>query len=988
MRVLPLLVGFAVDLAGTVLTLLALALLHIASAEGSPTALERSFASPAWLGANVLVGLAFTILGGAVAAALARGAELRHALVLGAITTAIGALAVVGALWTAQELPATWALLVSLALTVPASCLGGQLVAAHRQRTMPPLDGQPLGRCPFCHEDVRRGDAEVVCDRCLARHHDDCWSESARCAACQNLTALTHPRASATRSPGTMGVAAALGAVALAAGAWALHPLLRGSSLSATTPMAPTAGASVVAVETAPPALQVTLEAAPASDVAATWPALEGPPDADYREAPAEGSPFGGPEPAPDWREVMRLDGVEQTLQAPVWCGDARRIALAPAEQSSVLLCTGARPDVVRIEVGDRVRCLALSGNRLLVTTERTPGIAVIDVDRAALLPARIAIPVAGASLAVASDEPRRVYAAGAERPEPGQVNAAGQLFLVDAGRLAVVASVALPGRSGDGQHVVSTDGLGRWAYEFGLGEATVFDPARGLRARASCKLLDRLGRPDRGGWFVFEQGGPRLAGSLAPTEGPGGVPRAVFLDGSLLVASTRGFERRHPLTNATVGAPLALDRFFVGNAMQLAGSNRFVVLVPSVPMAIRVRDLPAVEPIEPPPPAPLRLKTVPPSVVYVGDGWTYAPEAADRRPGQRLEVEGPPGSTWDGPVLGWRPRTEHVGEHAITIKATGAGPERVAREPVTVRLRTFAVDFGYDSVLPDMDQQRVRVPPRLLPSGRLLVWRTKAVLTAIEVGTWHRRTVTLADVQGLAEVGDSLWVATGDALVELSIPELTPRRQLQIEGAAPRHLAALPDGRLGWVESGAALRALRLTPSDGALEVFQGPATAIGGREVVWRDAERFIVADASGAGATEWRCADGRLQRAGTLPRVPQVVLPDGTAFLEDRVLRPDGSTLRSHPHAPPWPDHEGRRYATLEPTGEGGLRIAVYQLPDGELVHALPEPAGATAVLRGARRRALLHASRARAVVLYNSDPPEGRRQYVIVPYGDDP
>jgi hypothetical protein len=42
----------------------------------------------------------------------------------------------------------------------------------------------PQGRCPFCHEDVGAL-ACVVCAHCLARHHDDCWTEGGACAACR-----------------------------------------------------------------------------------------------------------------------------------------------------------------------------------------------------------------------------------------------------------------------------------------------------------------------------------------------------------------------------------------------------------------------------------------------------------------------------------------------------------------------------------------------------------------------------------------------------------------------------------------------------------------------------------------------------------------------------------------------------------------------------------------------------------------------------------
>lgn len=38
-------------------------------------------------------------------------------------------------------------------------------------------------RCPMCHDDVVPRES-VVCQVCLARHHDPCWHELGRCGAC------------------------------------------------------------------------------------------------------------------------------------------------------------------------------------------------------------------------------------------------------------------------------------------------------------------------------------------------------------------------------------------------------------------------------------------------------------------------------------------------------------------------------------------------------------------------------------------------------------------------------------------------------------------------------------------------------------------------------------------------------------------------------------------------------------------------------------
>jgi hypothetical protein len=41
-------------------------------------------------------------------------------------------------------------------------------------------------RCPFCHEDVASGGAQVGCNGCRAWHHEACWSEGGkRCSACR-----------------------------------------------------------------------------------------------------------------------------------------------------------------------------------------------------------------------------------------------------------------------------------------------------------------------------------------------------------------------------------------------------------------------------------------------------------------------------------------------------------------------------------------------------------------------------------------------------------------------------------------------------------------------------------------------------------------------------------------------------------------------------------------------------------------------------------
>lgn len=51
--------------------------------------------------------------------------------------------------------------------------------------------GSPV-RCPFCHEDVAVEGEWSACSRCLARHHQPCWTEGGRCASCGHDGAVRH----------------------------------------------------------------------------------------------------------------------------------------------------------------------------------------------------------------------------------------------------------------------------------------------------------------------------------------------------------------------------------------------------------------------------------------------------------------------------------------------------------------------------------------------------------------------------------------------------------------------------------------------------------------------------------------------------------------------------------------------------------------------------------------------------------------------------
>lgn len=57
-------------------------------------------------------------------------------------------------------------------------------------------------KCPYCHDDVRPAeDAWVVCSDCLARHHKECWQDSARCSSCGQTSFLEPAGLTVFRAP-------------------------------------------------------------------------------------------------------------------------------------------------------------------------------------------------------------------------------------------------------------------------------------------------------------------------------------------------------------------------------------------------------------------------------------------------------------------------------------------------------------------------------------------------------------------------------------------------------------------------------------------------------------------------------------------------------------------------------------------------------------------------------------------------------------------
>ncbi len=52
-------------------------------------------------------------------------------------------------------------------------------------------------RCPYCHDDCAPEDENVVCNECLARHHQAWWDETGKCGSCGHSTGLAARKATA-----------------------------------------------------------------------------------------------------------------------------------------------------------------------------------------------------------------------------------------------------------------------------------------------------------------------------------------------------------------------------------------------------------------------------------------------------------------------------------------------------------------------------------------------------------------------------------------------------------------------------------------------------------------------------------------------------------------------------------------------------------------------------------------------------------------------
>ncbi|MCO5167377.1 MAG: hypothetical protein M9894_13590 [Planctomycetes bacterium] len=116
-------------------------------------------------------------------------------------------------------------------------------------------------RCPFCHEGLTADAAGwVACAACLARHHEPCWGEASRCAACGGAERLRREARRARLGPLPFFVLGLVVMVLLAAATVALV-VTPAEVVSPPEPAAPTP--PVVVVAPAPPAVEVEPPPAP-----------------------------------------------------------------------------------------------------------------------------------------------------------------------------------------------------------------------------------------------------------------------------------------------------------------------------------------------------------------------------------------------------------------------------------------------------------------------------------------------------------------------------------------------------------------------------------------------------------------------------------------------------------------------------------------------------------------------------------------------------
>ncbi|MBX3469933.1 MAG: hypothetical protein KF878_23910 [Planctomycetes bacterium] len=900
LSVVGLLVGVVVDLGGTFLVSLGVALLT-AVVLGSPEDVQRALTSTSMLVSGVLLGLTCTLLGGYACAAVAGHRHVDHGLVLGVLEVAI-VLVLVAGLPDAAPSPA-WSTLIPIALTVPASCAGAWL-RGRRAAAPASWDAHliPISLATLVATSV--GSLVVP---------PPAPSAPPAAPAAPAPPVRSVPRPAAAQQP-------------------SLAPPAR--ELEARTLPPPVVDQAVVAT---PPA--ATPDDAPLR--------LEGAADPTYREAPpADGPRIGGSAPAPSWRLAHELAPDLTGGGRLHLVGDQRRVAVAT--ESRLYVLDASRSEPLQFHTGDSNVCLALSGNRLLVGGRLA--VRVVDLDRGELLQERVRL--GAETLRVCALEPRRAY-----------VDAWGVTSVLDVGRLRVVAASPqeVPIRRRD----FDADGRGRLVYLFDRDGIIVQDPARGFAP--VCTRRESLGavRVDPAGRFLFSAQGVRRAGSLERVDAPGGDLLGALSDGSLLVQAAGVLERRDPLTARRLGEPLAepSENVRFGPAL-LAGTDRLVRVRDGRPPKLEVLDVPLDEPAAVTTDV-LRLEALPPPAT-AGSEWTYAPRVSEPADAA-LDVTGPDGLTWDGTTARWRPTADDVGARLVTISAHVAGDRsHEVQEPVVVGLRRLSLDLPHGVT---------KLEASLAPSGRVVAWCTSRDFGTLDPVSGVVRALGLIRCTGFAEVGDSFWVASGGALVELSSPDLLPLAEVHLTGAAPRLVAALRDGRVGWADAPgpARVRLGRFRPGANTCEVIEG-AWSGELRQLTWWDADRVFI----GAAVRRWGI-DGLTAIDGYTGPV-EGVLPDGTVITTRRLFGVDGSLVREHSSVI-GASHDGTHYATLERQQDRTHRAAVRSLRSGEVLTSVALPAG----LQG-----LFLASRASAFVGYTIEAkaltPEARHTctFIMIPY----
>jgi tetratricopeptide (TPR) repeat protein len=79
-----------------------------------------------------------------------------------------------------------------------------EIKSGTRQRRRPNPERSDVcvatNRCPFCHDEIGRSIQWLICEHCLARHHEPCWDEATRCSACGHGRRLRRRRTKLKRS--------------------------------------------------------------------------------------------------------------------------------------------------------------------------------------------------------------------------------------------------------------------------------------------------------------------------------------------------------------------------------------------------------------------------------------------------------------------------------------------------------------------------------------------------------------------------------------------------------------------------------------------------------------------------------------------------------------------------------------------------------------------------------------------------------------------